>query len=332
MTKILPFDEFWYDCFVNNRISYMSSVNNTYLNMMYINDYKYSTYKFEETGDDYITIKFLESKNSHKFLTNLRIMEKNYKSSVSFMNEIQEMILKGVVLCPKVDLLIWNKWGKGYQKWKSYHYTMLIGYNNEEKEYMALEDNRCGEYIIISQSEEDLIKAIKSVKKWCNRGSDYLIFECDEIIPDYSFDLNNFIKNIEQVNSSIKRIEEINFFCFKKEIHQIPKNMEFQAISISKIITKMQVNKIFARMLHEKNILDDETYLKVDKTFLELRNSYEIIKNILLKNREKKLTKFVEEEGVCLNERLKKNLNYEYDIWEIIKYKVNTIDNNVKIF
>ena len=332
MEKILPFDEFWYDCFVNSKVSYLNAINGTYHNIMYVNDYEYSHYKFEGTGDNYFAIKFLESENSKKFLSNLRIIEGHYKSKYFFMSEIQEMVIKGIILCPKVDLSIWNKWGKGYQNWKSYHYTMLIGYDREKENYMALEDDKYGKYIIINQSKDDLEESIKSIQKWHDIGADYWVYDCDEIIPDYTFHLRDVMKNIEQISRSIKRIAEINFFCFETEIKQIPRNMEYQAISISKVVIKMEVNRIFVGVLYEKGVFDDETYRKANQAFVELRNSYEVIRNILLKCSTKKLSEFVKEEGTRLNQKVKKNLNFELDIWDMLKSKVETLDGDIVIF
>lgn len=331
MKNILPFDEFWYDCFVNSRITYMDSINSTYHNMMYINDYKYSIHNFEGIEDDYLAIEFLVNNQSKLFLSNLRICEKNYKDQFNFMQEINELVISGSMVCPKVDLFIWNKWGSGYQKWKSYHYTTLVGYCSPKKEYLALEDDRHGKYRIISQAEEDLERAINSIRKWCNKGRDYLIFDCDTTIPDYTCGLVNIITNIEQINESIENVMNEEFFCFTEEINQIPRNMEFQAITISKIVTKMEVNRVFMKILYDKKILDDPIYRKVDILFLELKNSYEIMKNILLKCRDKVIIEFVKKEGIWLNARLKCNLRCEYDIWSMVENKIRTIDENMTI-
>lgn len=322
MNQIKPFDEFWYNCYINNIISILRSQNNSYHNLMYINDYQYSIHTFENNADAYFAIDFLTSKRTAGYLNNLSMKERYYKNKKIFMEEINDKVMAGMLIAPKVDLFFWNKTGIGYKTWKSYHYSLLIGFNSSNSEYQALEDDKNSNFVKISEKKEDLEKAILSVQEWAGNGADYVEISINNEMQDYYFKVEDLIVNIELTCTSIADVLKADFFAFTKNLDQIPECTEFQAISIAKVITKMKVNRILLQKLLDHKIITRSMFEKNDLIFEELCKSYTIIRNVLLKSKFISVMEFRDKKSLKLNIRIKDNLTKEYCLWNELKDEI----------
>lgn len=300
-------------------ISILSSQNNSYYNLMYINDYQYSIHTFENNADAYFSIDFLINKKTVGYLNNLSMKESYYKNKLNFMEEIKEKVTAGILIAPKVDLFFWNRTGIGYKTWKSYHYSLLVGFDSENSEYQALEDDKNSNFGMISEKKEELEKAILSVQGWENNSADYVEISINNELQDYHFKVEDLIVNIELTCTSIVDILKTDFFVFTKDLDQIPECTEFQAISIAKVITKMKVNRILLQKLLNLKIITISMFEKNDVIFEEICKSYIIIKNVLLKSKFISVMEFRDKKASKLNIRIKENLTKEYCLWNELK-------------
>ncbi len=288
MLNIRPFDEFWFDCITNNYISILSSFEESYKYAMYQNDYNYENEIniniYRDSKKHTISSKGLQINNNviDQLVPYINIEEKKYINKDKFLDEIKELLYKNTIILPAVDLYFWNKIGLFHHKIHANHYTLLIGFDDDKKEFYALEDDIHRNYKMITESESTFIESVQS--NHCNNEiSDYLIFTISESLPKYRLPLHDIVHNIPIINKSLHSLNFDDLYTHKYD------NKEFSRLSvllprkISKIIVRQQANISLINILHKKNIISTKDYILIVNICEDIIKIWQIINNHIRK-------------------------------------------------
>ena len=241
-------------------------------------------------------------------------MEFNKKCSIKGHQEIN-----AIKYCPECKLSLCNKCLDYHSKIHDIH--KIIDLNKDDKEdtftgFCSIKNHK-NELDYFCKDHNELICAL-CITKINTRGfgqhKDCNVCDINDIINDKKNNLNNNIKELENLSEKIK--ESI------KELKII-----FEEINKNKENIKLEVINIFTKLRNELNKREDELLLEIDK-FYELNN----IKEDIFKDKFIDNIKYIIEKGKQINWDNNNNINKNiYDCINIEKMNkdIKNINNNI---
>lgn len=273
--EIKPFEEFWLNCGFNNNFSILTSYNEKYRELAYLNGYTYEAYNKWSP-------KHIALNNSSEIQDKIirEIIHKEYFSisySEDNANKLINMISDSNLMI-RVDLYNWLPNSPSWHKEHNFHYTLLINYDEIKNEIIVIDDDSMG-YGIKSLPYDRFLQCINDEQ---NNITGYIIQICDDV--DYELNMKDVA-----YHASIL-LDNLNYFYKENDFWRVEKNekgeslCQFYAFELYKIENRQKANLALIKCLYDKKYINKKTYLYMCKAFSELKQGWERIKNILLKD------------------------------------------------
>ena len=297
--EIKPFNDFWMNCELNNMLSILCSVNNTYRKCAYLNSYKYYLYEPKELckGID------VYRNDLYEFIDRyVEVVPYDFLNQETIIDEIIEKICEGTPIGIAVDLYHWLPNTIIYQKKHWYHYSMIVGVDQLKNEFIILDEDNQG-YREHRVTKDKVIKAfLPNVME-----SQAIIFRMKyNKISDYSIDNKNIIQYSKKIIESIDTIPEViwdNELGREKE-----QAIKMMIASTSRIYNCQISNKFLLKELFdEKKKMYNDLYEILEFNEKSWRNIHNYLMKIDM------LCGEIDYEKI--NKMSRKCLNYEKDFW-----------------
>lgn len=297
--KIKPFNDFWLNCELNNMLSMLCSVNSSYRKCAYLNSYKYYLYEPKELckGID------VYRKDLYEFIDKyVEIIPYDFVNQETIIEEIIEKIYEGTPIGIAVDLYHWLPNTIIYQKKHWYHYSMIVGVDQTNNEFIILDEDNQG-YREHHITRDKILKAFLPN----TMDSQAIIFKmkCNKIL-DYNIDNQKVIHYSEKIIESIDSIPDViwdNELGREKE-----QAIKMMIASTSRIYNCQISNKFLLKELFDK---EKKVYSDLYEILEFNEKSWRNIHNYLMKK--DMLCGKVDYDKI--NKMSRECLNYEKKFW-----------------
>ena len=303
---IVPFRKYWLDCLnciVNSLIDYFFSVPQTYY---YNNDYVYEYTEETSSENGYLYQSLLPVTDSFKTLQELWTdnLPINLSQAENPIKIIKEAIDHNKTVLLAVDLYHWVNSGMHYQHNHIWHFSLVIGYDDNSGELIVFETGDYG-YAEFRVPYDRAITAMRA------NPSESSISHIDRNKKIAGCSKEEIKHNAKKVADSIKRV-----ISNMEAIWKIEGIEEKEATGVFDIISShmysMQ-NRMKLNSMLISQIGEDEEYLNIANQFRVLGDKYGKLKNIAIKLRMKKMWK---EKIKDIKSELELNMKEERKLWE----------------
>ena len=315
--NIKPFDEFWLSCTFNNTFSILTSLNESYKDLAYLNCYMYHAYNPWAPKHIYLNV---DDILQHKFVKNAINYKYFYMNhSDNYIDCIKEILNKNNILI-YVELFDWLPNSPSWHKVHHRHCSLLIGYDNKKNAFMVIDDDNSGygiRYVSVERFSKCVIDESGNITGY--------IVETKES-EKYNLCLNDVIFYAKKINENLINFVGGNDFWVWKRPKQGERIYEYYAFEVFKVENRHTANICLVERMYEKNFISSTQYEKYVKIFKDIKEGWRKIKFILLKLHYCSYSG-TEKEKVKEINLLKDNLiEKEQEVWErIIKIGIMNI-------
>lgn len=293
------FSDFWINCYANDSLSYLISIEPSYRKVALMNWYNYFY-----TGSTCWWRTLILSYNTD-FYTNIDKINYMpiYISKDDYINDIKNYINENRVIRVKFDLyyLIPSSinWHKNHYK----HHVLISGYDDERKSFYCFSDNFKGyqeiEIPYDRFNQSILIEELDTAHE--------MVLSKD--LKPFSYSIDQIKYNSDRIKYNISQLSYSNYWnCDDIETT----NNRF--IEITQFTDRQKANIFLFRDLYLDNILSDKIMNKLNNYTEQLYNKWENIKNIIIKAH---FNSYLPD--YCkLNDLAWDALLLEYEMWGII--------------
>lgn len=153
-TLIKPYDEHYMNCYLNNLYSIACSYDKNYKLLSYKNDFHYSIIKnenkcklhFDYTNDFYLSIYNAIYNSAHGQQLDIFKIPLGEKKEINLQTfkDVPSWLLNNQILFIIIDLFNFNNKNIFYNKIHREHFLLIIGYDQNKKEFMVLDNGNKG--------------------------------------------------------------------------------------------------------------------------------------------------------------------------------------------
>lgn len=314
--KIEPFNKVWIDCDTNRTITLLTSVDQRYEILAYLNDYEYYTgISFNNGfGFDYIT-------NEKRRIMSQRYCdrEKIYESIEDefFLEETRNHLKNGKYVIAAVDLFYLIKGNLCYGKYHWSHYTMITDYC-EKTDTFTIFDDKNSVYVSYQISKRELLTAILEAEL---TPKAYVI-GVKEKFTFSTITSYDIVENAYSIIRSIRTGQEKTFWKLRDCDYEGRGYMDLEALFLKEIESRQICNHRLMEYL--KDYVPKESIQVLEsfsEQFLNLSKSWSKIRQLLYR------LYLAENHAVYLeriNERTQACLNNEKKLWyEVARFFLN---------
>ncbi len=309
INEIVPYNEFWGNCITNMFISILQKEHPSYVPLNYSNSYEYHFCPFRL---DY-TKEFYDFFGDNIFVFN----RYNFSNKEDFLPELKNIIINNPYITLYVDLFYWNKDCAYYNRIHSNHFAFIIGFDEEEDVFYAIEDDVSLSYEIRKIPTQSVIQAFHSEFKQDFEDYRIITFKNSNLKP-YVLDFDKIKAEAERLILRLdKFIERKHALDEERPLTELT-NVHHYTYEFGKISNRMKGNIIFFENLKNSGFiskeLSDELIISAD----EMIKKWMLVKNIFFNYCLRK--KFSEIEKV--EKRISELFIKERDMWsKLIAYK-----------
>lgn len=307
--NIKPFDEFWLNCIFNNSFSILTSLNDKYKDLAYLNCYTYSAYN--SWAPKHINL-HIDGELQEEIM-NSTINNEYFciNCEDDYMHKIVNLLNKNNILI-RVELYDWLPNSASWHKVHHYHYSLVTGYDSSKKNFTVIDDDNIGygiKYVPYERFSKCVIDESSNI-------TGHIIKEKKGKI--YDLCLKDIILFAKEINKNISCVLENNDLWIESMSSKGEKLYEFYAFEIYKIENRHIANTYLMRRMWEKNFINKVQYERYKAYFEDIKEGWKKIKYILLKLNYQ--SENSSEYGYIKKINLLKDnlLNKEYQIWKEI--------------
>ncbi len=275
--EIEPYNKFWGNCILNMFLSILLSKDPTYEPLIYLNAYEYS-----DTLNDIFHIDYTHEFYDYFRMNHFHFEPCTFMDKKDFLTELKNLLMKDdFYITLNVDLFDWNKAGAYYNKIHTPHFAFIIGFDEEEEIFYALEDDMSLNYDIREIPTENVIKAFFSDFK--DNREDYRIitFKNNELKP-YTLDMNQLVLNAKKVIQSIEELlKQENII--DKNILEDMSNVYYYGNEFAKISNRMVGNELLFEAMRNDEMLSETLINQLIARTNELSNDWQLVRSVFLK-------------------------------------------------
>lgn len=295
--KLAPFTDHWINCEINDNLSVLTSLNNSYRHIPLLNDYMY------QMAGDMGWLTSLDIKYSRNLLKKLEILCKVNLTFTeqSFMQDIKACIDEGRVINVAIDLYDWIPESLMYQRYHMSHYSLVAGYDDELECFTVFDDDAYGykEHVIPYDRFQ------KSV--WRDNGIQIREICLPEYLVDYSLPFSEVIEFAERIKN------DITYLTYMAHYFNYTDDMLIHFIAmLSKITNRQKANQQLFLYLMEQKYIGQETGEELAAMALRLQNQWQAVKSLFIKSMISGHKPGYER----LNTLSYENLLLEYTLWD----------------
>ena len=220
--RIKPYHEIYVNCYLNNFISVLSSINTSYKQLLNINNYVYNSYRNLQTNNQALRIRYdldiyLEAFNKlFGYLPNCKTLQDFLYGDISFGTSLEaklsndimrnlKSLLKdeGVIVFLAQDLFYLIQSNEMYYH-KKYltHYSMFVDYNEGTHCFMVFEMGARG-YNCYHVPEENVVQSFSHA---VDHPKCFYI-KTPQKLDDYTLKTTNFKKYVPEIITSIDSVQ-----------------------------------------------------------------------------------------------------------------------------
>lgn len=297
MLNIQPFNDFWINCVVNDKLSIITSMEPSYKKCAFLNSYKY-----EFTGSS-CWWRELAITSSSCLYENLDIIQENF-TYVNPQRIIEGLINKlnsGCYISILVDLFSWLPNSVDWQRNHYHHYRMLTGYDDEKKVFFTISDTLNG----YEQSEVSFERLIESIV--LNDGEFFVQqHKYKREVNPYTYSFHDVYKFAEELKENIKKILYSRIWIVPLDID--PLRIYTQ---ITKFADRQKANLMLFEQLKKDGLISDYQTHVLQTRCTDIFNQWSILKGKNIKADIKKENIDID----YLNAITFSALNLEYKMW-----------------
>ena len=273
--NIIPFREFWLDCYSTAIYSILLSKTNIDKIFIYQNNYIYKESRIDFPDKSVVWSIMPQSDMkvmTERILENIKYVDFKEKDNPIFI--LKSLLRREQIIFLGVDIYYWISDNFNWHRNHFNHYSLLNGFNDEKKSFYVLETGNVGykEYEI---SEEELLLALKSFS-----GETSMIAKLNYNAGQCDYDKKEFIINAKNIISSIDEI--IN----KKNMLLVSDNVTKEKHHI--ILDHVQTHLYGMESRQRANCLLISNLCKINQKhiyidrFNQLQRNYATLKNLVL--------------------------------------------------
>lgn len=287
--NMMPFKEFYINCYLNNLISILISLNDSYKSFAYENNYFY--YITDEMNTNmqafsksfkYIMVEsviepYVELYNQlfEKKVQMIQGMDfpplgtKEHKMSVTndFFLRAVSLLNSGYVVFVAVNLFYYIPKSIFYNKIHKIHYSMLVSYDNGNFGVFDEGPSGYGKYVI---NEKIMKKAMEEV----GNNTSFFSFNTNCQMPDYKPNIERLLNNAYSICNNIENID------LYTPIYQ---EVSGYAEGLNRIIHRQKGNILLFKKLSEEGILSNTYTDKICEKIKELHVQWGCARNRAIK-------------------------------------------------
>ncbi|MCI8610477.1 MAG: hypothetical protein HFH11_10260 [Dorea sp.] len=290
--RIKPYQEIYVNCYLNSFISVLSSINTSYQQLLYINNYVYNSYCNPQTNTQSLRIRYdldiyLEAFNKlFGYFPNCKTLQDFLYGDISFgtlleakspndmMRDLKNLLKdEGVIAFLAQDLFYLIQSNEMYYHKKHLmHYSMFVDYDEEMHCFMVFEMGARG-YNCYQVPEENVLQSFSHAT---NPPKCFYI-KTPQKLDDYTLKTTNFKNYVPEIITSIDSIQ------FTDALWKIPASADDHSSyieGVSKIVNRQEANK---RLLESLSFQCSEDSHYFSSLCTELKKGWEWIKNILIR-------------------------------------------------
>jgi len=296
--NLIPFTDHWINCEINDNLSVLTSQNSSYRLIPLLNDYMY------QMAGDLGWITSLDIKYSREVLNKLEILHKKdiTFTEQDFMKDIKACIDQGRVLNVVVDLYDWIPESLMYQRYHMSHYSLVAGYDDEEKVFTVFDDDAHGykEHIIPYE------RFHKAVWRESN-GIQIREILLPEHLEDYTLPIAKVIVLAERIKNDITYLTYLTHF-----FNEMDEMLVHYLAMLSKITNRQKANQQLFLYLAERRFIPPENGEKLAGIALQLQNQWQSVKSLFIKS----MISGRRPDYERINALSYENLLLEYKLWD----------------
>ena len=290
--RIKPFQQIYINCYLNNFISVLSSINTSYQQLLYSNNYVYNCFCTPETNNQLIRIRYdldiyIEAFNKlFGYFPNCKTLHDFFYGDISFgtlvktksksniMRDLKNLLhSEGVIVFLEQDLFYLIKSNDMYyHKRHSTHYSMFVDYDEEIQCFMVFEMGARG-YDCYQVPVENVVQSFLHATD----PPKCFYIKIPQKLDDYTLKTTNFKNYVPEIITSIDSVQ------FTDALWKFPASADDHLSyidGVSKIVNRQEANK---RLLESLSFQHSEDSYYFSSLCTELKKGWEWIKNILIR-------------------------------------------------
>lgn len=270
---ITPFNEFWLDCGFNNTFSILTSFDESYRELAYLNCYTYVPYN--EWAPKHIELR--NGSDVQYEVINEIIYKKPFSfqySKANIRKVINQIKTNNILL--KVDLYNWLPNSSSWHKLHNFHHSLIVDFDEINDCIIVLDDDNKG----YSKHAIPMRRFVECVKDQNGYISGYSV-KCIKA-PEYKLDINLVLKFATILIRDLEYFL-INDLWTTKQTKEGDILYEFYGFEVFKIVNRQIANLLLIKKLHEYGYIYESLYQDLFNGFTEIKNGWICIKNSLIK-------------------------------------------------
>lgn len=282
MKRLQPFDDFWISCGFNSKISILRSIDDSYNELAYFNNYSYNLLKEE----DWSTIA-LEN-DLEKYIDDLFETE-NITLKNDSDDEVKNIAVgvgqKNIVFFLGVELYEWVENSISWHKnW--YHYSLVVGYDEISDELIVFDDDLYG-YNSRRIPYNRVITASKGfMTKYRGNKADAYYLISKNIESKFKFTKKDLIKNSICIIKSLDSVAVDNLNCWEipnDRNKSIKEYLDIYSTRCYQFENRQKGNLIFFNNLFNNDFITLEELELLTHCSEEIMKEWKTLKNRLIK-------------------------------------------------
>lgn len=297
MLNIQPFNDFWINCVVNDKLSIITSMEPSYKKCGFLNSYKY-----ELTGSS-CWWRELAISNSNCLYESLNIIQENYIyiNPEKIIEELIDKLNSECCISVLVDLFSWLPNSVDWQRNHYHHFRMLTGYDDERKVFFTISDTLNG----YKQSEVPFERLMESIV--LNDGEFFVqLHKCKSDVIPYTYSFHDVYKFAVGLKENIKNLLHSRIWILPTDID--PLRIYTQ---ITKFADRQKANLLLFEQLNKDGLISDIHTNSLRELYTDTFNQWRMLKGKIIKSDIKK--EYIDVD--YLNKITLNALNLEYRIW-----------------
>lgn len=295
--NICPFDYFWINCVVNDELSIISSVEQSYETCGFLNDYRYS---ITGTSCWWRELMILPGDSLYN---NLDVFQVNdlYINPDKIIEELISKLNMDCCISVLVDLYNWLPHSVNWQKNHYHHHRLLVGYDSDRQVFFTLGDTVNG-YEESEVSFENLLNSI-------------ILNEDKFFVKHYTFDktVTPYSYSFQEVYRFAKELKEnLNCLLYSRT-WIVPDDIDPLRVytQVTKFADRQKANSMLLEKIKTDGLITNEQCSIFQEICKSIFNKWSILKGKLIKADIKRERLDID----YLNLSTNVALNEEYSFW-----------------
>ncbi len=273
MKELKPYNRYWGNCITNMFLSILLERDPSYEPIIYMNDYQYVILP---TGlyVDY-------SMEYYDYFRNIFIFNRcNFKDRRNFLTELKDILVNNSYVTLNVDLFYWDENGVFYNKVHNPHFSFIVGFDDENNQFYAFEDNVDLDYGVKSIPAGNLIQAFQSDYK-DNREDYRIITFKDPCLKPYKLNLEQMLQNAVKLVLHLEELIKSKNILNRDIILSDISNIFRLGNECGKVPNRLKGNVLLINNLLEKGMLDEDCINEFDEKLELISDQWRVIQNLL---------------------------------------------------